>query len=239
MTGKTHKVGGMLCAVSGFILLRNSNMLLPNVNEFIQLAVMYPFAMWGSTAPDLDHHWESCPDKTLPNYMVNKALHITKPLMKLTESNKSSGIYKFAKMMNASHRSWQTHSDLTLLLVILLLKSVLSGTIGGGVFSKLDLLFLTLMVTGVLMGIVAHFILDMLTPSGIWFTLGRLGNKIAKCKMFPEKIRLVPKSRFFATGTSYEDIVCTILRVLTWLAVGYMVITTINPNFFPYEIILK
>ena len=122
MTGKTHKVGGMLCAVSGFILLRNSNMLLPNVNEFIQLAVMYPFAMWGSTAPDLDHHWESCPDKTLPNYVVNKALHITKPLMKLTESNKSSGVYKFAKMMNASHRSWQTHSDLTLLLVILLSK---------------------------------------------------------------------------------------------------------------------
>ena len=59
MTGKTHRVGGMLCVLGGFTILDSKGMLLGNVSPMIQLVMMYPFALYGSVVSDLDHHVKS------------------------------------------------------------------------------------------------------------------------------------------------------------------------------------
>ena len=115
MTGKTHKMGGMLVSVVGFTLLKNNGLLQPDVNQGIQWLMMYPFCMWGSIASDLDHHWESCPSKDIPSWFVHKALHITEPVYRRLDNSlsgkqkKSSIAYKIAKFFTARHRSWHTH----------------------------------------------------------------------------------------------------------------------------------
>ena len=86
MTGKTHKMGGMLMSVVGFTVLKNNGLLLANVNEGLQWLMIYPFCMWGSIASDLDHHWDSCPSKDIPSWFVHKALHITEPAYKKLDS---------------------------------------------------------------------------------------------------------------------------------------------------------
>ena len=236
MMGKTHKTGGMFCAVAGFLLLKHNNLLLSDVNELVQLAVIYPFATWGSTLPDTDHDWESCPDKGVPNYLINKVLHLATPVYRRLDSTLSyheksrSILFKFAKIFSASHRSWQTHSDITLLAVLYLLYKVMSGSIGGGTLGGVDTTILTLILAGISIGVTAHFVLDMLNYVGIWFTFGVLVNKIAKRKILPERLRLVPKLDFFSTGDGWEGLVYRLVKIATVVSVVVFLLTYIRPD---------
>ena len=214
MTGKTHRAGGFLCSVVGFALLKENGLLLPNVNEGLQWLMMYPFCMWGSVASDLDHHWMSSPMKDPPSYVVNKLLHATAPLQKALDKtgDKKSGLYKFAKTFNASHRSWQTHSDLTLILMFMLLLAVLNNSFGLG---AVDALLLRIVMMGVSLGVIAHFILDMLTTEGVtsvdW-----------TC---------------FSTSGAWENWVNKLLKVLNILAMIYLLWNIFGlGNLFPYQI---
>lgn len=256
MTGETHKAGGMLCAVTGFLILRHNGLLLSNVNEFVQLAVMYPFAMWGSVASDLDHHWDSCPSKDPPSWAINKLLHITTPYYKRLDSLLPSGAkkhnlnYNIAKLFSANHRSWQTHSDLTLVGIGFLLWSIISGRFSSD-FTSVDLCILSLILCGIALGFIMHFILDMLTPEGVWFTVGVCINKLLsklfkrEIKLLPEKLHFVPKLRIFATGSAWETFVRRVLRVATYIVLAYFLIFVAFPSVgawilskFPYEIVI-
>lgn len=53
MQGTTHRVAGTTFMMVGFEVMRHKGLLIPDVNPFIQLAVMYPVSQWGSTLPDL------------------------------------------------------------------------------------------------------------------------------------------------------------------------------------------
>lgn len=248
MTGKTHRAGGMLCSLVGFALLKDNNLLLPDVNEGLQWLVMYPFCMWGSIASDLDHHWESCPSKDYPSWLVNKALHITAPVQKVMDKNLSNSqkkhnlVYKLATFLNAKHRSWQTHSDLTLFAMLFLLYSVISGAFTS--LGAVDVIIANLVITGVCLGIIAHFILDVLTPEGVWLTLFVVFNRLIKSifprfKGLPEKLHLVPHKKFFATGESWEMFVQKVLKVLTVLSLIWFLLTFLNPyikDIIPYTI---
>lgn len=245
MTGDTHKAGGMLCAVAGFLLLKQQGLLLSNVNELVQLGVLYPFAMWGSTLPDTDHDWSSCPNKGVPNYLINKLLHITTPVYRRLDETLPSHLkrglgFRLAKLLSANHRSWQTHSDLTLVAVIYLLFKVMSGGIGTGAVDSVDTAIITLMLAGVGMGVVAHFVLDMLTPQGIWFTFGVLVNKLAKRHILPVKLRVVPSSPLFSTGSNWEMLVCKLVKIATVVAVAIFLLTYISPDLLAnYSISIK
>lgn len=247
MTGSTHKAGGMLVSIVGFAILREKGLLLPNVNEGLQWLVMYPFTMWGSIASDLDHHWDSCPQKDYPSRLVNMALHITKPVKKsldktLTDSQKKHNvIYKVADTLNASHRSWQTHSDLTLFLMLYLLWSVFSGKIVG--FGAVDTTIATLVLTGICLGIIAHFILDSITPEGIWMIGLVILNKILKLFNprinLPQKLHLVPHKKFFATGGKWEQLVQKVLKIATWVALIWFFYVLASPflsEVIPFQI---
>lgn len=250
MTGKTHRAGGMLCSLVGFSILQKHGLLLPNVNEGIQWLVMYPFCMYGSVVSDLDHHWESCPNKDYPSWLINKALHITKPLKDSLDkalpekAKKNNPMYKFADIMCASHRSWQTHSDLTLGIMIYLLNTILSGSISG--LSAVDTSIIALVIMGLCLGVIAHFILDAITPEGIWLTGLVLTEEFLKIFSprikIPKKLHLVPKTEFFATGGKWEQFIQKVLKILTVIMLSWFLLNIFIPDwksFLPYTISLS
>lgn len=230
MTGKTHRQGGMLVSIVGFYLLKENGLLLPNVNVGLQWLLMYPFCYWGSTASDLDHHWDSCPSKDYPSWMINKALHLTAPIEKTLDATLFEGqkdrnvVYKVSKLLNAHHRSWQTHSDLTLVVMLYLLDCVLHGRFTA--LGAVDTSILTLILMGICIGIVAHFLLDMITPDGIVSVVGTTINAcFKKVKLpfrVPERIRLVPRTKFFATGGKWECFIQWLLKLGTVGSLAYM-----------------
>lgn len=243
MTGKTHRAGGFLCSVVGFEVLKHNGLLLDGVEESLQWLMMYPFCMWGSVASDLDHHWQSCPMKDPPSFVFNKILHLTAPIQKTLDKAGATknGLYKVAKTFNASHRSWQTHSDLTFFALFSLLKLILSGALGLG---AVDTLLLRFVVMGVCVGMIAHFVLDMLTTDGVLSVILVVLGKILKffnprIKNFPEKLRLVPRSHRFSTSGSWEIFVNKVLKVLNVLAMIYLLWSILGlGKYIPYEIVI-
>lgn len=146
MIGKTHRAGGTAFALVGFEVMRQQEMLLPDVNPLLQLAVLYPVAQWASTLPDLDHHWGSVGGKTPVNWIVHKLLHLTQP----------------------KHRSWQTHSLLVSGGLLFLLYTLVA--IGDQIYpsaSATDWIIARILVTGLVLGYTSHLFLDSINPSGI------------------------------------------------------------------------
>ena len=146
MQGKTHRAGGTAFALIAFEVMRANGWLLPDVNDFVQLGMMYPMVSWGSIFPDLDHGVNSIPDKDPFSYAVNWVLRKT----------------------GAKHRSWQTHSivvtgGLCFLLysMIYLLNAIF------GVQDHIGWAYIRLATVGFIMGVISHLFLDALTTGGI------------------------------------------------------------------------
>ena len=79
---------------------------------------------------------------------------------------------------------------------------------------------------GICIGIIAHFLLDMITPDGIVSVVGATANMIFKrLKLsihLPERIRLVPRTQFFATGGKWECFIQGILKIGTVFSICYI-----------------
>lgn len=221
MTGKTHSSGGSLAALVGVIILREQAVVIGGVGFFVQFLLIYPFAMYGGILPDIDHHLNASPLKDPVNVVLNKTLHIVnKPYNKYMElvdkPNKKSFKYKFLNSFRCVHRSWQTHSEIVLLGIILLIMFLLNNNFGtSGVI-------LTIVLVGLGLGVVSHIVLDMMTTAGVPFLTGKVLNK-AGLRVLPEKIRLVPNTSFFATGTKYEEVVRKIIRVVSFILIIYII----------------
>lgn len=253
MTKKTHQAGGMLTSVVGFALLRENGLLLPEVNQALQWLVIYPFCMWSCTASDQDHHWDSCPSKDYPSWLFHKALHITAPIEKSLDKTlsgakkKKSVLYKAVHAFNAHHRSWQTHSDLTLYSCLFLLyQLVFMNALS---LSAIETSILGLVLIGVVLGFIAHLILDVLTPEGIWLmpfvwlqSLLRFFNPRIKLPSILLKFHLVPEKPFFKTGGKWEEIIQKVLKIATIVALVWFLSVLILPyikELIPYTIELN
>lgn len=163
MQGKTHKAVGLAFMTIGFEVMRQNNMLIPDVNPYLQLAVMYPISQWGSTAPDLDSHWESTPNKSPINWVVHKLLHLTKP----------------------KHRSWQTHSILvTGSILALLYALVLVGDQYWMSPTATDWIIMRLLTIGLILGVASHLVADFFNPSGIHLIPGLKIRGVPKKSFF-------------------------------------------------------
>jgi hypothetical protein len=128
--------------------------------------------------------------------------------------------------LNADHRSWQTHSDLTLGLCLYALYRLLVIP-----EPSINVTILSLVVTGLLTGIVAHLGLDLLTPGGIKLFLLDAINSLFGTHL-PAKLHLVPNSSFFATGGKWENIICIVLKIMTgvmFLYVLYLMLSIYLP----------
>lgn len=208
MTGKTHRVGGMLSALVGYTILQEKGLLINGVNPLLQLTVMYPFSIYGSVVSDLDHHWKSSPSKDIVSYGINKVLHLGTDVRKKQEKLGKKKVSPIVSVFDAKHRSWQTHSDVFLLLLVLGLIYLINSPSMVGANS----IILQLVGTGLILGVISHLFLDMLTPEGIWSLILLPFGKKKKGKKEAPKIHLVPNSSFFATGGQWE----TAVRWVMW-----------------------
>lgn len=52
--GKTHVLGGMAFGLGSYLAMKETGILVAGVPDIAQLGVMLPYAIWGSTFPDLD-----------------------------------------------------------------------------------------------------------------------------------------------------------------------------------------
>lgn len=215
MTGKTHRVGGMLCCIGGYTLLESKGLLIQDVSPLLQLVVMYPFAIYGSIVSDLDHHWNSTPSKDIVSFCINKLLHLTTPIRKGLEKagvSKKSTKYKALGLFDAKHRSWQTHSDVFLIALIGLFIYFMNSSV-----LTANELIVKMVFTGLILGVISHLVLDMLTPEGIWCALTVILSRKGKSKVFSEKLHFVPNKEFFSTGGPWETLVRGIMWVLCFL----------------------
>lgn len=228
MTGKTHKAGGVLCAMVGVQIINSYTHLNSDINPVIQFLITYPFCMWGSTAPDLDHDWSNVEDKNPINYGINKLLHTFNGVSKKSEMvepvmrERSTKIFK---LLSAKHRSWQTHSDLTLFLLFLI-RYLLIDKLLLNVGSTVNIDILVLILNGLILGVGVHLFLDMLTRAGITSLIFTGIKKVILSiangglrEVKPVKIRLVPNNEFFGTDSNgvYEKTVRKVLQTATYI----------------------
>lgn len=204
MTGKTHRVGGMLCVLGGFTYLESKGLLLRNVNPLLQLTVMYPFALYGSIVSDLDHNANSIPSKDIVSVAINRVLHLTSGLNEST-----GGRNKMFGLLDAKHRSWQTHSDLFLVALMYALYQMVMET----KLATVESVIWSLVGMGFILGVISHLVLDMITPEGIWSFILVGISKVTGKKLIPKKLRLVPDSKFFSTGGPWESLVRNVLWI--------------------------
>lgn len=160
----THKAGGCLAALIGFEVMQKQGWLIPDLEPWVQLILMYPATSFGSTFPDLDHHWGSVKEHTPVNYFVHKLLHITQP----------------------KHRSWQTHCLLITGGFCALMFSLIYAiqTLQPELISPAGLSLVTLLLIGLNLGIASHLILDMFTTAGIWLVPGVKLRLVPKSMVF-------------------------------------------------------
>lgn len=208
MEGKTHRIGGTVCAMAGFVTLKDSGYLLSSelISPALQFLVIYTAGIYGGMWPDNDHHWESSPLKDPASWLQNKLMHIANaPYKRLDEKmsskqKKRSMLYKTLKFMRCIHRSWQTHSEFTLLMILWLMMSpTLLGFTG-----RFDSVLWLLIVTGFGLGVISHIILDMLTTEGVRFALGVFIKVFFPSVPIFTTIRLVPGIPAFKTGSEWE-----------------------------------
>lgn len=186
----THKAGGALFALVGFEVLTKTQVLqLNDIEPWLQLVLMYPACSFGSTFPDLDHHWGSVKEHTPTNWVVHKIIHLTQP----------------------KHRSWQTHCLLISVGFLALLFALLYALY---VFrwegiSDTSLSILTLLIMGFGLGVASHLFLDSFTRSGIWLIPG------VKLRLVPNNEHFSTGTPY---ETGVRVIVCILTAlVLIWI----------------------
>ena len=213
MMGRTHRVCGGLVALGGYIAFKKAGMLDPNINDITELITIYAASYYGSVAADNDHVWESSPLKDPFSWLLNKILHLTTPIRKKMEEmgKRKSITYSLLGVFDARHRSWQTHSELPLILIGMALYLMPRG-------------FEWTMLMGFGLGYLSHALMDMLSVGGYNIVIFQIANKILKRQVLPPKIRLVPRNSFFATGGRFEEGVYRVLNFSTILVAIWVVI---------------
>ena len=97
MQGATHRAGGVTAMLVGYTYLRSKGFPLVDNAPIASFVAMYPFAIWGSTASDLDHypgsvwdeakligarHGHTIPSQDIVSRTFSHLLHLTTPLRK-------------------------------------------------------------------------------------------------------------------------------------------------------------
>lgn len=181
MTARTHRAFAVSWAFVGAMILYTSGLM--TVNYWLSAFIMLQVSKVGGLFPDVDHDWSNVKDKTLPNFLINKIIHIS----------------------NGKHRSWQTHSiDICLLFVILTFIGP-NMLMGWNIISATDVTLLALIMCGFSLGWLSHIFADMLTSAGVRV----LCWKTKKIALVPRKFLWIEMK----TGDDWEEFVYKITRI--------------------------
>lgn len=186
MTYPTHKQYAVSFSFIAAMLLYKFGM--TQIDYFLALPILILTAKYGGLFPDIDHHWQSVKDKTVPNWIINKLIHIT----------------------GGKHRSWQTHS------IDILVASTLFMYFTPEVlykYSKITLVnkeVMGIILMGFCAGWASHLLADMMTSAGVRLFCW---NKKIIIKLVPKHIG---KFRF-NTGNEWEEFVFKSVRTINIL----------------------
>lgn len=143
MTAPTHRIFGISFAMIASMLVYKYG--ISNLWYYLVLVIMLATAKYGALFPDVDHHWSSVKEKTVPNWIINKIIHVT------------GGV----------HRSWQTHSiDITVVVTAIcwIAPKKLQES---GVISEVNEEVLKIVLLGFCCGWLSHLFSDMLSSAGV------------------------------------------------------------------------
>lgn len=139
MTYETHRQFAVFWALLAAIILYVTGM--TEINYYLALCIIVPFAKLGAEFPDYDHIWQNIKNKTVISWIVNKIIHLT----------------------GGHHRSWQTHS-IDLVIASTVLSYFLPRWLHDiGVISKVNREVLNVVLFGFSVGWFSHIFADMLS----------------------------------------------------------------------------
>lgn len=186
MTYPTHRQYAICFAFLTSMLVYKYS--LSEINYYLALPIILMASKYGALFPDLDHIWQNVKEKTVPNWIINKLIHIT----------------------GGKHRSWQTHSiDILAIFgaIGIIFPSIL---LEYNKISPVNKEVLDILVVGFFSGWASHLLADMMTSAGVRLFCW---NKKLLIRLVP---RHLGKLRF-NTGNEWEGFVYKIVRVVNIL----------------------
>lgn len=182
MCGATHKQFAIFFVYIGAILLNMFSII--DVNFYLQVIIMLAMGKQGALFPDVDHIWKNVKEKTTPNWIINKFIHLT----------------------GGRHRSKHTHSwDICLVSFVLFI--IWINYLGAkGIINSLDVGIFFLIITGFYCGWISHLFSDMLSSQGVYISC--LSNTMIK--FVPKSLF----SFKFNTGGAWENFCYNAIRII-------------------------
>lgn len=181
MTSATHKKFAVAAAFTAQMLMYKEG--ITEINYYLTLPIMLETAKYGALFPDVDHTWQNVKEKTIPNFIINKVIHIT----------------------GGKHRSWQTHSLDIAFIFALLAFFIPKLLLRSDMISGVNYEVLQLILYGFTFGWLSHLLQDMLTSAGVRI----LCFSKTKLALVPRRIgKLV-----FNTGNEWEALVYKIMSI--------------------------
>lgn len=182
MTAPTHRVFAVGWVLIGNMILYSLNV--SPINYYISMIIMLQIGKYGALFPDIDHSWQNVKEKTAPNFIINKIIHLT----------------------GGKHRSWQTHS-----LDIVILSTIIGYNIPIYLYNtqKIDSLnreILSIVIIGFCTGWLSHLFSDMLTSAGVRIT----AFSKRKIALVPKQLFGLR----FNTGNQWEGFVYQSIKIL-------------------------
>lgn len=182
MTFPTHKAFAIGWILIGNMILYYNGM--TEINYYLALIIMLQIGKYGALFPDIDHTWQNVKEKTVPNWVINKIIHLT----------------------GGKHRSWQTHS-----IDIAIISTIISYTLPGILFnsnkiSQVNMEVLNIVMIAFSLGWLSHIFSDMLTSAGARLVCW----KKFKVALVPRQLFGLR----FNTGHEWEEFVYKITRVI-------------------------
>lgn len=197
MTYPTHKQYSVSFAFVAAMLIYYLD--ISKVNYYLALIIFLTTSKYGALFPDLDHSWQNVKEKTVPNWIINKLIHLTK----------------------GKHRSWQTHSiDITVISTITLYM-IPRILLANGKITAVNAEVMLIIFIGFCSGWISHIVADMMTSAGVRLFCWNKGLII---RLVPKQIGRLK----FNTGHEWESFVYRAVRkiniVLGILAVIYPIL---------------
>lgn len=185
MTGPTHRRYSVCFAFIGTMVLYKFN--ITNINYYAALIIVLMTSKAGAIFPDLDHDWHSIGVKTVPNWVINKLIHIT----------------------GGKHRSWQTHSiDICAWFTVIAIK-LPNIMFQKNIISETNKEVLSILMLGFACGWISHLFADMLTSAGVRLIF--FWDK--KIKLVPRKLGPI----VFNTGNQWEEFNYKLINIINIL----------------------